>query len=268
MLLGFGLLLFLVFASLLLLLPVLWGREICNQYRGSRAVICPETRNQVAVTFNSTHAAISGLTGKTALRIAECTRWPEHSNCGQECLPDAVRQEPYTRGEAVVRIKRIYHLPVLIATFASWYMGAVWHSHYLFRARWMAALGLNQQELKQIVWWNSPHLLSVGMCLLFAYGVAFLVASYRRQGVALGIVVSTLFWAALALPGVIAASQTRISVELLKIELGYTMLASLLVGAIIGGLNGKMVLLSEEEKTGSPVAARGSALNLVDRRAS
>ncbi len=270
MLLGFGLLLLLAFTftSLWLLLPALWGREIRNQYAGIRAVTCPETRNQVAVSFNSTHAAVTGLTGKPALRIANCTRWPEHSNCGQECIPEAVRQEPYILGEVVVRIKRIYHLPVLIATFASWYLGAVWHSHYLFRTQWMAALGLSQQELKQIVWWNSPHLLSVGMCLLFAYGVAFLLTSFRRQGVTRGIVVSTLFWAALAILGVMAASQARIAEDLLKLELGYTLLASLLVGAIIGGLNGKMVLVSEEEKPGSFVAARVSPLNLVDRRAS
>jgi hypothetical protein len=268
MLLGFGLLLLLAFASLLLLLPALWGRDIRNQYAGVRAVICPETRSQVAVSFNSAHAAITGLTGKTDLRIADCTRWPERARCGQECIPEAVRQKPYTLGEVVVKTKRIYHLPVLLAAFASWYLGAVWHSHYLFRAQWMAGLGLNQQELKQIVWWNSPHLLSVGMCLLFAYGVAFLLASFRRQGVTRGIVVSTVFWAALAILGVMAASQARIAEDLLKLELGYTLLASLLVGAIIGGLNGKMILGSGKEKPGSSVAARISPLNLLDRRAS
>jgi Protein of unknown function (DUF1761) len=266
--LGFGLLLLLTFTSLLLLLPALWGRKIHNQYAGVRAVTCPETRNQVAVSFDSKHAAISGLTGKPALRIADCTRWPEHSNCGQECMPEAVRQQPYTLGEVVVRTKRIYHLPVLLAAFASWYLGAVWHSHYLFRTRWMAALGLSQPELKQIVWWYSPHLLSVGICLLFAYGVAFLLTSFRRQGVTRGILVSTLLWAALAILGVMAASQARITEGLLKLELSYTLLASLLVGAIIGGLNGKMVLVSEEEKPGSSVAERVSPLNLVDRKAS
>ena len=52
----------------------------------------------------------------------------------------------------------------------------------------MAALGLSQAELKQIVWWYSPHLLSVGICLLFAYGVAFLLAYCGRRGIWRGIV--------------------------------------------------------------------------------
>jgi hypothetical protein len=251
MLLVFGLLLFFIFASLLLLLPALWGREIRNRYAGSRAVTCPETRRQVAVSFDAAHAAVTGLTGRPDLRIADCTRWPAHSNCGQECMLEAVQQQPYSLGEIEVKTKRIYHLPVLIAAFASWYLGAVWHSHYLFRTRWMAALGLTQAELKQIVWWYSPHLLSVGVCLLFAYGVAFLLAARGRRGIWRGIIVSTLFWAAIAILGVIGAAQAQISQDLVRLELGYTLLASLLVGAIIGGWSGKLVLPAAEEKPGS-----------------
>ena len=231
MLLVFGFLLFLIFASLLLLFPSLWGREIRNQYAGSRAVICPETRRQVAVSLDSTHAAVTGLTGRPDLRIADCTRWPAHSNCGQDCIPEAVQREPYTFGEIEVRTKKIYHLPVLIAAFASWYLGAVWHSHYLFRTRWMAALGLSQAELKQIVWWYSPHLLSVGTCLLFAYGVAFLLAVGGRRGIRRGIVISTLFWGAIAILGVIGAAQARIAGDLLRLELGYTLLGITLSGS-------------------------------------
>lgn len=250
MLLVFGFLLFLILASLFLLLPALWGREIRNRYAGSRAVTCPETQRQVAVSLDSTHAAVTGLTGRPDLRIADCTRWPAHSNCGQNCIPEAVQRKPYTLGEIEVRTKKIYHLPVLIAAFASWYLGAVWHSHYLFRTRWMAALGLSQAELKQIVWWYSPHLLSVGICLLFAYGVAFLLAYCGRRGIWRGIGISTLFWGAIAILGLIGATQARIAEDLLRLELGYTLLASLLVGAIIGGLNGKLVLPTEEIKPG------------------
>jgi hypothetical protein len=165
-------------------------------------------------------------------------------------MPEAVQREPYTLGEIEVRTKKIYHLPVLIAAFASWYLGAVWHSHYLFRTRWMAALGLSQAELKQIVWWYSPHLLSVGICLLFAYGVAFLLAYCGRRGIWRGIGISTLFWGAIAILGLIGATQARIAEDLLRLELGYTLLASLLVGAIIGGLNGKLVLPTEEIRPG------------------
>lgn len=244
----FGLLLFLAVMCLLLLPPTLWGREIRNRYAGSRAVICPEIRRQVAVSLDSTHAAVTGLKGVPDVRIADCTRWPERANCGQDCKPEAIQRQPYTRGEIEVRTKKIYHLPVLLAAFASWYVGAVWHSHYLFRTRWMSAVGLSPAQVKQMVWWYSPHLLSVGVCLLFAYGVAFLLASLRRRGVAQGIVISTLFWGAIAIWGVVGAGQAGISADLLKLELGYTLLASLLVGAIIGGLNGKLALTAPQEK--------------------
>lgn len=244
----FVFLLFLVVTSLFLLLPALWGREIRNQYAGCRAVTCPETQRRVAVSFDGTHAAVTGLAGTLELRIADCTRWPTHSNCGQDCIPEAAQKQPYTLGEIEVKTKKIYHLPALIAAFASWYLGAVWHSHYLFRSRWMAALGLSQAELKQLVWWDSPHLLSIGMCLLFAYGVAFLLAYCGRRGIWRGIVISTLFWGAIATLGMIAATQTQIAKDLLRMELLYTFLASIVVGTIIGGLTGRLVLSSAEDK--------------------
>jgi len=236
MLLAFGLLvmLFLALAFLILLMPTLWGREIYNQHRGSRAVTCPETREQVAISFDALHAAVTGLSAKTDLHIADCPRWPRRSNCGQECIPEALHAQPYTTGEVNVKTKKIYHLPVLLAAFASWYLGAVWHSHHLFRGRWMAALGMNPAEVKQIVWWYSPHLLSVGACLLFAYGVAWLVALRGRKGLWQGILAAVFLWGAVivvTLPGLAGVSR-----DLLSIEVGYTFLATIVVGAIIGGL--------------------------------
>ena len=47
-----------------------------------------------------------------------------------------------------------------------------------------------------------------------------------------------MFWGAIAILGVMGAAQTRIAEDLLRLELGYTLLASLVVGAIIGGLTG------------------------------
>jgi len=234
MLLVFGLLLFLGGAAMVLLMPALWGRELYNQYRGSRAVVCPETRELVAVRFDALHAAVSGLTAKPDLHIADCSRWPRRSNCGQECIPGASRTEPYTAGEVDVKTKKIYHLPVLLAAFASWYLGAVWHSHYLFRGRWMADLGLTPAQLKQIVLWHSPHLLSVAACLLFAYGVAWLVALRGRRSVWRGILSAVFLWGAVilaTLPGIAGVSR-----DLLFIEVGYTFLATIVVGALIGGL--------------------------------
>ena len=114
----YGFLLFVTLTCLLLLMQALWGREIYNHYRGSRAVTCPETHRQVAVSFDAFHAALTGLRGKCNLRLAECTLWPARIRCGQECIPAARRTAAYTQGQVEVRkTKKIYHVPVLLAFY-------------------------------------------------------------------------------------------------------------------------------------------------------
>ncbi len=81
MLLLFWLLLLLVGACLILLMPALWGKQIYNSYHDPRAVNCPETHAQVSVRFDALRAAITGLTGKPKLRLADCSRWPVHADC-------------------------------------------------------------------------------------------------------------------------------------------------------------------------------------------
>lgn len=248
MLLLFGLFLLIFGTAVVLLMPALWGREIHHAYAGPRAVTCPETHQPVGVTIDATHAAVTGLRGTPDFRLSDCTRWPARIKCGQECLPEALGNEPYTVGEVHLpkTHRQIYHLPVLLAAFAAWYVGMVWHSHYLFRARWMTALGLTPAQLKQLVGWYSPHLVSIAACLLFAYGVAWLQTWLVRKGVWQGILSSTLLWAAVALATL--PSMTGLSRDLLVIEAGYTLIATIVVGAIIGGLSGKLLLLSEAKQ--------------------
>jgi len=243
-------LLFFVSACLFLLVPALWGWEIYKKYRGSRAVICPETHRQVAVSFDALHAAVTGLNAaQSDLRLVECTRWPMRADCGQECIPDAVRAGPYTRGEVdLPKAKKIYHLPVLIAAFAAWVFGAIWHSESLFRERWMEALGLSESGVRQIVEWWTPHLLSVAVSLLFAYGVAWLLACFGRKGVWPGMLTSTFLWGLLAAATLLSGSVAGISGDLLRLEAGYTFLASLVIGAMVGGLTGKLIEPAFEEK--------------------
>lgn len=237
------LLLFVVLASLFLLLPALGAREIYRRYRGSRAVTCPESSQQVAVSIDARHAAVTGINGHPDLRLSDCTRWPERARCAQPCMPEALRTEPYTQGEVKIETKQIYHLPVLLAAFASWYIGAVWHSHYLFRSRWREAVGFTPQQLKEIVEWYSPHLLTAAACLLFAYGVAWLLAVRKRTGIAHGILTGLLLWGALVLVSLMWMAV--LPHDLLMIEAGYTALAAVVAGAIIGGLGGKLVMPAE-----------------------
>ena len=242
MLLIFGLAFFLVISALILFLPALLARDIHHAYSAPRAVTCPETRQQVGVTIDARHAASSGLHGDPDFRLSDCTRWPARAKCAQECLAEALRSDPYTRGEMQPSrtVRPIYQLPILIAAFAAWYVGIVWHSQYLFRARWMAVLGLTPAQVKDLVGWYSPHLLSVAACLLFAYGVGWLQTWLSHQGFWQGVLSSTLLWAAVALTTL--PSITRLPRDLLIIESGYTLVAAILVGAIVGSLSGKLVL--------------------------
>jgi hypothetical protein len=233
MILLLGLVLFVVVGSLILLLPTIWRHEIYERYSGSRPVICPENRQPVAVRIDAAGAASSGLSGRSILRLSDCTRWPERSKCDQACLSEAVHVEPYTKGEVKVEKKRIYHLPILLAAFAAWCLGALWHSQYLFRARWMNALGLTPAQVKQMLWWYSPHLLTVAICL---------IALRQRKGVGSGVLMSLMLYAALVLSSWYGIAG--LPHELLLIEAGYTVLATLIVGAIVGGLYDRLVLSS------------------------
>lgn len=248
MLLLFAFLLFLVGVALFFLMPALWAREIHHQYSAPRAVTCPETHQQVGVTIDARHAAATGVCGTSDFRLSDCTRWPERAECGQECLPQALHNQPYTLGEVHLPKARrqIYHLPVLLAAFAAAYVGMWWHSPFLFRGRWMAALGLTPAQLREMVEWYSPHLLSIAACLLFAYGVAWLQALRHRKGIRWGILSATFLWAGLfvvTLPSLLSLPR-----DLLLIEGGYTLTATIVVGAIIGGLSGRLVLPALEAK--------------------
>ena len=55
------------------------------KYRGARIVECPETKAPAAVELNAMRALATG--GKpSAFQLKDCSRWPEHQSCGQECL--------------------------------------------------------------------------------------------------------------------------------------------------------------------------------------
>ena len=239
MLLLIWLVLCLAIVSLIVLPPAIWLRQIYSRYSGSRLVACPENQQSAVVSVDARHAASTGLRGgRPELRLCTCTRWPERAQCAQGCLSQAVQSEPYN--EVKVRSKPIHHLPILLAAFAAWCLGAIWHSQYMFRPRLMSALGLTRAQTRQMVWWNSPHLLTLAVALLFAYGVAWLLTVCHRKGVLQGVLMSLLLGAAVA-----AASSygiARLPHDLLVTEASYIVLAILITGAIVGGLYDKLVL--------------------------
>src|SRR3712207_4772229 len=55
-------------------------------YRGQRVVVCPESRQYVAVEVDALDAAATAAEGETELRLNSCTRWPERADCDQDCV--------------------------------------------------------------------------------------------------------------------------------------------------------------------------------------
>ena len=104
----------------------------------------------------------------------------------------------------------------------------------------MEAAGLTQAQVKELVWWLSPQLLAAAICLLFAYGVGWLVAVMHRKGILRGIAM------AMALAGGVLIATcfeiARLPRELLAIEASYVLMTTLMVGAIVGGLWDKLAL--------------------------
>ena len=127
MLLLFWMMLVVAGSCLLLLVPLFWASQVYAQLCGTRVVTCPETHQEVAITFHALRAAITGLDRRPVARIADCSRWsPLPVRCRQQCVPQALRAAPCGYGEVdPQRTKVIYHLPVLIAAFAAWCAGAI-----------------------------------------------------------------------------------------------------------------------------------------------
>lgn len=61
--------------------------------RGTRVLVCPETKKPVAVTVDAAYAAATAIWDKPELQVGACSQWPEHEGCRQACMPQ-VRKEP------------------------------------------------------------------------------------------------------------------------------------------------------------------------------
>ena len=102
----------LVFAAafVLSLFPLLVaGLRSYRRYRGKGVLTCPETGKPVAVELDARRLAATEMVGDRDLRLRSCSRWPERSGCGQECLAE-VESSPE---DCLVR-----------ARLTAWYRGA------------------------------------------------------------------------------------------------------------------------------------------------
>lgn len=56
------------------------------KYRGKRVIDCPENHQPAGVSLDLRHVASTALRGDLKLRLKQCSRWPERSDCGQQCI--------------------------------------------------------------------------------------------------------------------------------------------------------------------------------------
>jgi uncharacterized protein DUF1761 len=239
MLLLFWMLLFLVGVCLFVLTPSLLGFMIYGRYRGPRAVTCPETHGPAEVQIDALHAGFTGMAATEKLRLASCTLWPMRANCDESCISQAVAA-PVISPPVRVKLESLphptIHLPAyLVATAAFWFVGAFWYSQFVFRGAWMKMTGFTPQQIRELVELWSPHLVTVGIAALFTFALAWVVALFdchsAPRGVAAGFLLWLVFWVFMV--GVILLRQLPLG--LISIHGGYTLLASMAAGAILGG---------------------------------
>jgi hypothetical protein len=76
----------LALVSAYLIYRLVGGFRFYLKLRGKRLVTCPATNETVEVNMPAGTVAIEALVGPPRLRLNECSGWPDHKNCGQECL--------------------------------------------------------------------------------------------------------------------------------------------------------------------------------------
>lgn len=57
------------------------------KWRGTRVIICPESRQPAGVEVDARHEALLAPI-HSSLRLKDCSRWPERKDCGRDCLHD------------------------------------------------------------------------------------------------------------------------------------------------------------------------------------
>jgi len=72
---------------LALLIPVCWALgNAWRLARIARQLTCPALGAPADVGLDPWFAVRKHVSGANELRVLQCSRWPEHGDCAQECL--------------------------------------------------------------------------------------------------------------------------------------------------------------------------------------
>lgn len=56
------------------------------QFRCPRQVLCPETGDIGVIRIKAFHAAVTSAVSDPDLRVSDCSFWPEHQGCREDCV--------------------------------------------------------------------------------------------------------------------------------------------------------------------------------------
>jgi hypothetical protein len=73
-----------ILGTVLMIFATIYLR-IVAKFRGAQPVTCPRTRGPALVQVAPFQSAVHRLRGDASLRLSECSLWPEHSGCAQNC---------------------------------------------------------------------------------------------------------------------------------------------------------------------------------------
>lgn len=71
--------------------------------RGTRIVVCPETREPAAVTVDAGHAALSAVREKTDIELTSCSRYRGKPQCDQACAQQIAAAPTETRATTILK---------------------------------------------------------------------------------------------------------------------------------------------------------------------
>ena len=225
------LLLLSLLAILSLMMPLLYLVEVYADRRGSRRVLCPETKAPAAVEIDAVHCAATSLTGTEYMRLKTCSRWPEKRGCDQDCVYELFPSRAVPENGRVA----LPHVAVWVGAGVAWLLGAIWYADPVFGRAWMRLHGLSQEAARARTEAVVPYLIPAAGFLLLGYAIAA-VQRVRSFGVARG--------AALG----VAAGATFLVLDLLLrnfvpgdwlalswVEMTYALAGSALTAAVVSG---------------------------------
>ena len=89
---------------------VIHGVRVYYRFRGTRLVTCPETHQAAMVEVAARSMGMQAILDEPCLRVIECSRWPMHRECGQDCLREWENANAFVISKGDLRIEALRRL--------------------------------------------------------------------------------------------------------------------------------------------------------------